>query len=155
MTSSVAALDDDFRVMGDTSPLPGLLRPNALFPPGLRHTSLPSMVLPPPLPGTSSPRSASNSSLQSLSSPGSQTGSSGQLSPLGATGTPPSDAWRLTFSQPAAQYLAFNRRLEEKCVPLVIVRFSTPSNDPDGLCLYGTITVKNIAFEKHVSPNWN
>lgn len=64
--------------------------------------------------------------------------------------TSPQSGWRITFAQPAVQYLAFRQRLETKCVSLENVSMSWGKQSPDSLCLYGTVKVKNIAFAKRV-----
>lgn len=53
--------------------------------------------------------------------------------------------WQVTFPQPASDYLAFRRKLDQENVSLenVIVRESEQ-------CLVGTIKVRNIAYDKEV-----
>ncbi len=127
--------------MGDDH-LPGVLRPN--FPSfGPKHsTSLPDIKkFPPPVPSL---HHSSSSSLSLQASP--------QLlgSPTKSPSPPPSSGWRLTFAQPAAQYLAFRQRLEANCVSLENVSISSGKEGSESVCLYGTVKVKNIAFVKHV-----
>lgn len=66
--------------------------------------------------------------------------------------TPP---WQVTFPQPASDYLAFRRKLEQNNVSLenVIVRESEQ-------CLVGTVKVRNLAYDKEVvvrvsSDHWS
>jgi len=56
--------------------------------------------------------------------------------------TPP---WHVTFPQPASDYLAFRRKLDQNNVSLenVIVRESEQ-------CLIGTVKVRNLAYDKEV-----
>jgi protein phosphatase 1 regulatory subunit 3A/B/C/D/E len=56
--------------------------------------------------------------------------------------TPP---WQVTFPQPASDYLAFRRKLDQDNVSLenVIVRESEQ-------CLVGTVKVRNLAYDKEV-----
>lgn len=56
--------------------------------------------------------------------------------------TPP---WQVTFPQPASDYLAFRRKLDQNSVSLenVIVRESEQ-------CLVGTVKVRNLAYDKEV-----
>lgn len=53
--------------------------------------------------------------------------------------------WQVTFSQPASDYLAFRRKLDQNNVSLenVIVRESEQ-------CLVGTVKVRNLAYDKEV-----
>lgn len=62
--------------------------------------------------------------------------------------------WSPTFPQPASDYLAFRRKLDQDAVSLenVIVREAEQ-------CLVGTVKVKNLAYDKEVivrasSDNW-
>ncbi|XP_070521125.1 protein phosphatase 1 regulatory subunit 3C isoform X2 [Cardiocondyla obscurior] len=66
--------------------------------------------------------------------------------------TPP---WQVTFAQPASDYLAFRRKLDQNNVSLenVIVRESEQ-------CLVGTVKVRNLAYDKEVvvrisSDSWS
>ncbi|XP_071556803.1 protein phosphatase 1 regulatory subunit 3C isoform X1 [Temnothorax nylanderi] len=66
--------------------------------------------------------------------------------------TPP---WQVTFPQPASDYLAFRRKLDQDNVSLenVIVRESEQ-------CLVGTVKVRNLAYDKEIvvrasSDNWS
>lgn len=66
--------------------------------------------------------------------------------------TPP---WQVTFPQPASDYLAFRRKLDQENVSLenVIVRESEQ-------CLVGTVKVRNLAYDKEVvvrasSDSWS
>lgn len=66
--------------------------------------------------------------------------------------TPP---WQVTFPQPASDYLAFRRKLDQDNVSLenVIVRESEQ-------CLVGTVKVRNLAYDKEVvvrasSDSWS
>ncbi|XP_011641775.1 protein phosphatase 1 regulatory subunit 3C isoform X2 [Pogonomyrmex barbatus] len=66
--------------------------------------------------------------------------------------TPP---WQVTFQQPASDYLAFRRKLDQENVSLenVIVRESEQ-------CLVGTVKVRNLAYDKEVvvrasSDSWS
>lgn len=56
-----------------------------------------------------------------------------------------SSPWQVTFPQPASDYLAFRRKLDQENVSLenVIVRESEH-------CLVGTIKVRNLAYDKEV-----
>ena len=56
-----------------------------------------------------------------------------------------SSPWEPTFAQPASDYLAFRRKLEQESVSLenVIVREAEQ-------CLVGTVKVKNLAYDKEV-----
>ncbi|KAG7200889.1 hypothetical protein KM043_003252 [Ampulex compressa] len=53
--------------------------------------------------------------------------------------------WQVTFPQPASDYLAFRRKLDQENVSLenVIVRESEQ-------CLVGTVKVRNLAYDKEV-----
>ncbi|KAL5971947.1 Protein phosphatase 1 regulatory subunit 3B-B [Taenia solium] len=145
------SLDDDYRDMGDLEDsLPGVVRPvfKALGP---KHNSLPDiMKIPPPLPNLHHSNSSSGAlTLSALKSPPSLT------SPINGAAN-----WRLTFAQPAAQYLAFRQRLESNYVSLENVSMSNQKDGNDNLYLYGTIKVKNITFEKQVKlrvtfDRWN
>ncbi|CDS41934.1 Protein phosphatase 1 regulatory subunit 3B [Echinococcus multilocularis] len=135
------SFDDDFRDMGDLDDsLRGVVRPvfKALGP---KHNSLPDiMKVPPPLPKLHHSNSSSGTlTLSALKSPPSLT------SPTNGAAN-----WRLTFAQPAAQYLAFRQRLESNYVSLENVSMANQKDGNDNLYLYGTIKVKNITFEKHV-----
>ncbi|XP_012532747.1 protein phosphatase 1 regulatory subunit 3C-like isoform X1 [Monomorium pharaonis] len=66
--------------------------------------------------------------------------------------TPP---WQVTFPQPASDYLAFRRKLDQDNVSLenVIVRESEQ-------CLVGTVKVRNLAYDKEIvvratSDSWS
>ncbi|VDD79164.1 unnamed protein product [Mesocestoides corti] len=133
-------MDDDFRDMSDLEDsLPGVVR-SKFNPLGPKHGSLLDIKkIPPPVPGLSH----SNSSSSSLSSPQ-------RCSP---TSTPPTNCtsnWRLTFAQPAAQYLAFRQRLDSNFVSLENVTVTSQKEGTDTLYLYGTIKVKNTTFVKRV-----
>ncbi|VDM18006.1 unnamed protein product [Hydatigera taeniaeformis] len=135
------SLDDDYRDMGDLDDsLPGVLRPG-LKALGPKHNSLPDiMKIPPPLPKLHHSNSSSGTlTLSALKSPPSLT------SPTNGPAN-----WRLTFAQPAAQYLAFRQRLESNYVSLENVSMSNQKDGNENLYLYGTIKVKNITFEKQV-----
>ncbi|KAG5307501.1 PREDICTED: protein phosphatase 1 regulatory subunit 3B-A isoform X1 [Acromyrmex echinatior] len=63
--------------------------------------------------------------------------------------------WQVTFPQPASDYLAFRRKLDQNSVSLenVIVRESEQ-------CLVGTVKVRNLAYDKEVvvrasSDSWS
>lgn len=56
-----------------------------------------------------------------------------------------SNNWKVTFSQPASNYLDFRKRLEEGNVSLENVILKSNENE-----LTGTVKVKNICFEKSV-----
>lgn len=108
--------------------------------------SLPDIKLPLPVPKLAT--SSSTSLLTGISS--------GQSSPIGS---PQKHSWRLTFTQPAAQYLAFRQRLETNCISLENISVSSTEGSTSTLSLYGTIKVNNIAFEKSVKlrvtrDNW-
>ncbi|KAM7537748.1 hypothetical protein Aperf_G00000072130 [Anoplocephala perfoliata] len=139
-------LDDDFCGLGDLDDsLPGVTKPplRALGP---KHNSMPDiMKIPPPLP-TLHHSSSSNETLN-LDKPNF---SLGLTSPTNGAAN-----WRLTFAQPAAQYLAFRQRLDSNYVSLENITLTnrkecSPSHSSNSLYLYGTIKVKNIAFEKNV-----
>ena len=99
------------------------------------------MKVPPPVPQLHhSSSSSGNLSLDVRRSPPSLT------SPTNGAAS-----WRLTFAQPAAQYLAFRQRLESKYISLENITLSNQKDNNDSLYLYGRIKVKNIAFEKQVS----
>lgn len=108
---------------------------------GQKTSSLPDIKkIPPPIPRLCH----SNSSNESLN--------------LGAPRSPPSIVsptngsanWRITFAQPAAQYLAFRQRLDTKFVSLENITLNNRTDNANSLFIYGKAKVKNIAFEKHV-----
>lgn len=137
----LSAIDDDFGDLGELDEsLPGVASP--IFKPmGPKRNSFPDIVkIPPPVPQLHHSNSSSGTlSLNVQKSPPSLT------SPNNGTAN-----WRLTFAQPAAQYLAFRQRLESNYVSLENVSMSNRKDNSDNLYLYGTIKVKNITFEKCV-----
>ncbi|XP_046385771.1 protein phosphatase 1 regulatory subunit 3B-B isoform X2 [Ischnura elegans] len=63
-----------------------------------------------------------------------------------------SNNWELNFQQPAADYLAFRRRLDTACVSLEnAVVVSGSSSEDSSAALVGTVKVRNLAFQKEVS----
>lgn len=70
------------------------------------------------------------------------------------------NAWETSFPQPAADYLAFRRRLDTNAISLenaVVVVGNTPEDS--SAALVGTVKVKNLAFQKevclrHSFDNW-
>lgn len=126
------SFDDDYR---DFAVLPTFQRSFSTS--TCRSSERPTFNLPPvPVIGSVAGQSTARSSEYGQ-------GSSADLSPI-------ESSWRLTFAQPAAQYLAFRQRLDTGCVSLENVTVSTPKDDTCAVRLYGTIKVKNISFEKHV-----
>lgn len=120
--------------------MPGITKPpfKALRP---KHGSMPDiMKIPPPLP-TLHHSSSSNETL-SLNEP--------KSSPSLTVPTSGAANWRLTFAQPAAQYLAFRQRLDSNYVSLENITLTSRKECSNSLYLYGTIKVKNITFEKNV-----
>lgn len=130
------SFDDDFRDLGDDS-LPGVVRPTFKTL-GPKTNSLPViMKIPPPIPQLHH-SSSSNEGLN-LTVP----------KPI----TSPTNGyanWRVTFAQPAAQYLAFRQRLDSKFVSLENITLTNRSENANNLFIYGKAKVKNIAFEKRV-----
>ncbi|BHF65781.1 Protein phosphatase 1 regulatory subunit 3B [Sparganum proliferum] len=126
------SFDDDYR---DFATIPTFQR--SLSPATGLLSGRPTFTLPPvPVTGSAAGQNATrpNDYSPSISS---------DLSPI-------ESSWRLTFAQPAAQYLAFRQRLDAGCVSLENVTVSTPKDDICAVRLYGTVKVKNISFEKHV-----
>ncbi|XP_071447986.1 protein phosphatase 1 regulatory subunit 3C isoform X3 [Hetaerina americana] len=62
-----------------------------------------------------------------------------------------SNNWELNFPQPAADYLAFRRRIDTSCVSLEnAVVVSGNSSEDSSAALVGTVKVRNLAFQKEV-----
>lgn len=57
----------------------------------------------------------------------------------------PTEQWTIDFRQPASDYLAYRRRLEENSVSLENVIIKEAES-----CIVGTVKVKNVCFEKEV-----
>lgn len=131
------SFDDDFRDLGDDL-LPGVVRPTfkALVP---KTNSLPDiMKIPPPVPKLH--HSSSSDETINLAMP---------KSPVTSPTTGYAN-WRITFAQPAAQYLAFRQRLDSKFVSLENITLTNRTENTNNLFIYGKAKVKNIAFEKRV-----
>ncbi|KAG8222000.1 hypothetical protein J437_LFUL003380 [Ladona fulva] len=66
------------------------------------------------------------------------------------------NSWETSFSQPAADYLAFRRRLDLSCVSLEnAVVVAGDSSEKNSTALVGTVKVRNLAFQKDVSIRYS